>query len=296
MHLDVARSLGQAEPARSESVLHLRVRAQSADTFAEIEARLRAVLGDVHVAIQDYAPMREKCVALATSLEQAKSSSATEVTHAESAEFLHWMSAREFVFLGYQRLVRKGSIKQSYVRGEGLGLLRDPGRDVFDWTTVPSDLRGTVVLKANVASTVHRAVPLDVVVTCVPSGEYLEAFVGLFSLSAYSRSPGEIPLLRQKLKRVVESSGFLPESYDAKTLRSILETYPRDELFQIDEATLLRIGQGILRIQHRQRVALFTRRDALGRFVSCLVYVRARSHGHEPAAQGSGDLVPRLQR
>jgi glutamate dehydrogenase len=273
VQLDVAPSLAPTDAARLESVLHLRVRAQPAEKFGEIEQRLRGVLRDVHVAIQDYPLMRERCAALATSLESTQESSAVDVTRSESGEFLRWMSQREFVFLGYQRLQRKGTGETSYVRGEGLGLLRDPSRDVFDWTRVPSDLRGTVVFKSTVPSTVHRAVPFDVVVTCLPSGEALEAFVGLFSLSAYSRSPSEIPLLRQKLKRVVDSSGFLPESYDAKTLRYILETYPRDELFQIDEATLLRIGQGILRIQHRQRVALFTRKDAVGRFVSCLVYV-----------------------
>lgn len=271
--LDVAQSLGQESSGRIESVLHLRVRAQPPETFAEIEERLRAVLRDVHVAIQDYPLMLEKCVELATTLEQAEQAPAADITHSESGELLRWMADHEFTFLGYLRLQRKAHANQSYVRGEGLGLLRDPSRDVFDWSIVPAELRGTMVLKANVASTVHRAVPLDVVVTCVPSGEALEAFVGLFSLSAYSRSPSEIPLLRQKLKRVIESSGFLPESYDAKTLRYILETYPRDELFQIDEATLLQNGQGILRIQHRHRVALFTRRDVLGRFVSCLVYV-----------------------
>ncbi|NIR62024.1 MAG: NAD-glutamate dehydrogenase, partial [Gammaproteobacteria bacterium] len=52
-----------------------------------------------------------------------------------------------------------------------------------------------------------------------------------------------------------------------------LESYPRDELFQIAEDELYEIALGILHLQERQRIALFVRGDPFERFVSCLVYV-----------------------
>ena len=72
---------------------------------------------------------------------------------------------------------------------------------------------------------------------------------------------------------MVERAGFSPASHDGKALLHILETYPRDELFQIDVGELLDISLGVLHLQERQRTALFVRHDPFERFVSCMVYV-----------------------
>ena len=98
-------------------------------------------------------------------------------------------------------------------------------------------------------------------------------FVGLFTSLAYSRSPRAIPLLRHKVRRTLARAGLAPDSHDGKALLHILDTFPRDELFQIAEDELFDTALGILNLQERQRIALFVRRDPLERFVSCLVYV-----------------------
>ena len=98
-------------------------------------------------------------------------------------------------------------------------------------------------------------------------------FLGLYTHTAYSASPWEIPVLRRKARRVVERSGLPTGSHDHKALVEILETYPRDELFQISEDELFETALGILHLGERRRVRLFVRRDAFGRFLSCLVYV-----------------------
>ena len=53
----------------------------------------------------------------------------------------------------------------------------------------------------------------------------------------------------------------------------MLETYPRDDLFQISEDELLTTALEILNLQERRQLRLFARRDDYGRFVSCLIYV-----------------------
>ena len=98
-------------------------------------------------------------------------------------------------------------------------------------------------------------------------------FLGLFTHTAYSASPWEIPLLRRKVQNVLERSGLPPGSHDHKAMIEILETYPRDELFQITEDELLEIALGILHLGERRRVRLFVRRDVFGRFLSCLVFI-----------------------
>ena len=88
-----------------------------------------------------------------------------------------------------------------------------------------------------------------------------------------TREPHDIPFLRRKVQKVRERSGLPPGSHDDKALLEVLESLPRDELFQISDADLFDIAMGIVRLGERQQVRLFVRSDTFGRFLSCLVYV-----------------------
>ncbi|MGI9247347.1 MAG: NAD-glutamate dehydrogenase, partial [Steroidobacteraceae bacterium] len=134
-----------------------------------------------------------------------------------------------------------------------------------------------VLTKANSRSTVHRAAYLDYVGVKVfdargkVTGE--RRFIGLFTSSTYSASPREIPLLRQKVQRVVDRFGISATSHDGKSVMHVLETFPRDELFQASVAELVRTVRGIVNLYERRRVRLFLRRDPYERFFSCLLFV-----------------------
>jgi len=134
-----------------------------------------------------------------------------------------------------------------------------------------------IITKANLRSMVHRPVYMDYVGIKrfdrdgVMVGE--TRFVGLFTSAAYNRNPGQIPLLRTKVDRIMERAGFGPRSHDGKALLNILETYPRDELFQISDDQLLEFSLAILRLQERPRARLFLRADQYRRFVSALVFL-----------------------
>jgi glutamate dehydrogenase len=124
---------------------------------------------------------------------------------------------------------------------------------------------------------VHRAGYLDYVgVKRYDAGGKVvgeRRIVGLYTSTAYMVPTSEIPLVRRKVAKVLERVGFVPKGHLAKTLATILEQYPRDELFQVDEDELFDTASGILRLEERQRTRLFVRRDAFGRYVSCLVFV-----------------------
>ncbi|MCM3500222.1 NAD-glutamate dehydrogenase, partial [Staphylococcus capitis] len=98
-------------------------------------------------------------------------------------------------------------------------------------------------------------------------------FIGLYTSTAYMVSTAEIPIVRRKCANILRRAGFLPKGHLGKSLVTVLETYPRDELFQADEDQLYDIALGILRLQEHQRTRLFVRRDRFDRFVSCLVFV-----------------------
>ncbi|MEQ8357530.1 MAG: NAD-glutamate dehydrogenase [Kiloniellaceae bacterium] len=284
------RSTSGTRQMSGESVMQFQISEQTEKQLAEISKGIAAVLSDVRAAVEDWTTMRERCREVIAELEtQPPVLPVAEIS--EGLEFLRWMNDDHFTYLGYREFSFHGSGGNAVTKihkTRSMGILRDSEVRVFDGLRnlgkLPAEVRDFVrqphllrITKGNRRATVHRPVHLDTIAVKVfdakgkVTGERL--FVGLFTSMAYSRSPSEIPLLRQKVEAVLKLSGFSPRSHDGKALMHILENYPRDELFQIPVAELHQITLGILNLQERQRTALFTRHDPFERFVSCMVFV-----------------------
>lgn len=208
---------------------------------------------------------------------------------AEGRALLEWMADQHFTFLGYREYelgTEGGGDVLRVVPGTGLGILRDrinpPGATSFARLSPEGRRKARepqllVLTKANSRSTVHRPSYLDYVGVkrFDAAGEVIgeHRFLGIYTSAAYNTSPLEIPLLRHKVAAVVERAGFPDASHSQKDLIAILETYPRDDLFQVTTDELFEAAMGILALQERRRVRLFARRDSWGRFVTCLVFV-----------------------
>jgi glutamate dehydrogenase len=253
----------------------------------EVHARIIAVLDDVRVAVADWPQMRARATELATDLSDGMPG-VPRADASEASAFLAWLADNHFTFLGARDYrLERGSARDRLIAlpGTGLGLLRTGGRRPRPRPTVLSgEIRRRarepvilVVTKANTVSTVHRATYLDYigVKTFAAAGQVTgeRRFIGLFTSSTYSAKPHEIPLLEQKVQRVVDLIGVSPVSHDGKALLHVLETYPRDELFQSSVAELVRTSRGIVNLYERRRVRVFLRRDPYRRFFSCLIYV-----------------------
>ena len=98
-------------------------------------------------------------------------------------------------------------------------------------------------------------------------------FIGLYASSLYNSSATQIPMVRHKVDSIMAKSGLIKGSHAYKALVNVLETYPRDELLQAKESELLQTGTGVLQMQERDMTRLFIRKDAFGRYMSCLVFV-----------------------
>jgi glutamate dehydrogenase len=280
---------GGAE-AVSESLMRVEIEGRRAGAELDrLRVDIERVLGDVRAAVKDWRAMRAKLQEVAAAVAKAKAPAGDDP--AEVAAFLQWIDDDHYTYLGFReyRIAGEGrDARLDVVEGSGLGILADPDRRVFDdrrnFGALGADIVRHVLspqlltlTKANRRSTVHRPVHMDTIgikrldAQGRVTGEW--RFVGLFTSIVYSLSPRTIPLLRRKVDAVQRRAGFAPASHDAKALAHILETYPRDELFQISEDDLLDIALGVLHLQERQRIALFVRKDALERYVSCLIYV-----------------------
>ncbi|MEL6978966.1 MAG: NAD-glutamate dehydrogenase, partial [Pseudomonadota bacterium] len=256
---------------------------------AALETAIAAVLADVRVAVADWKPMLTRLREAAAALRAVAPAPQAEAA-SEAAEFLEWLAANHFTFLGCRdyALSRGADGATTATPSGGLGLMRDPSyttlRDAqgryADWTpemdAFAGDAGPLLILKANRRSTVHRTTHLDFIGVKRYDAEGrvigVHGFIGLFTSAAYNRSPINIPMLRGKVRRIIESAGLAQDSHDGKALAHMLETHPRDELLQATEEQLREQAIGALHLSTRPRTRLFVRRDRFGRFFSCIVY------------------------
>ena len=275
----------------TELFMHIEVTRQPDRVLQAIADGVASVLADVRAAVGDWFEMRRALDQVIADLDAGPARTAIpEAELAESRAFLEWVRDANFTFLGHREydFVREDGNCVARVAPGGLGVLRESGvlvwDDLCDGASVPPAvadfLRRDEVLavgKSHRRSTVHRPVLMDTVVVKrfdergEPTGEHI--FAGLFVAQAYNRSVRDIPLLRRKLTRALQRAGFEPRGHDARVLSNIVETFPRDELLQVNDDQLFETAIGILQLQHRQRVALFLRRDEFDRFISCLVFI-----------------------
>jgi glutamate dehydrogenase len=204
----------------------------------------------------------------------------------EALDFLTWLRNHHFVFLGSvdYNLDSKGTFGVEEASRLGLYAPDVPERlapraALAEHEVAKLKKRREVIYitKSDVKSAVHRPVALDVVSIkrFNNRGELIgeSRFAGLFTSTVYFEKMDEVPLIRQKAARVLERAGFAPRSHDAKALTTILEFLPRDEMFQMSEELLFSTAMGVLSLETRPRVRVFTRKDDFERFIVCLVYV-----------------------
>jgi glutamate dehydrogenase len=268
-----------------ESWIAVEIGPASAEAHERLIEGLERVLGDVRAAVEDWPKMRNKALQIAQDLDKvATPDQIAELRQAQ--ELLRWLDDGNFTFLGYREydLVNVDGEDVLELREDsGLGLLRD-GADnhhvqhlTLAGRKKAREKRALVITKANSRSTVHRPAYLDYVgvksfdAAGNVNGE--QRFIGLFATSAYAGSVRDIPVVREKVEAVLRGAGFPPHSHSGKDLLGILETYPRDELFQIEIDDLAATATGIQRLQERRRTRLFLRPDIYGRFMSALVYL-----------------------
>ena len=270
-----------------ESFHHIEIDRQAdADVRDRLRLDLIRVLGDVRAANEDRAAMRERAVSIADSLD-AEAKTIDSDVRTEAAHFLRWLADNHFMFLGYRdyELVpgRSETVLQS-VTGSGLGILRNiDGKPVsHPLSTLPPDVRRKILepvllnlTKANSRATVQRANYLDYIgikrfdAGGRPVGE--RRFLGLYPRSVAKQSLFDIPIVRRKMRAVLDRAADPRQGYEAQVLLDILDSYPRDELLQSGVDDLYSDAIAILELQHRQRLRLRVRRDDFGRFFSCFV-------------------------
>ncbi|GAA0852024.1 NAD-glutamate dehydrogenase [Aliiglaciecola litoralis] len=281
-------SKSKAKNLTRETVFLIEVdRQTSKKALNNLATELLSVVGEVSLAVADWKPMREKlssiikdfpdsnCPANKTELEQAN-------------QFLTWLNDHNFTLMGYRYYDVKaieGDHRWVPRNESSLGLMKN---SISDRERVMSKMPASaqkeslsskplILTKTNTRARVHRPAYMDYIgiKRFDDAGNVIgeHRFIGLYSASFYNSSATQLPVLQGKIERICSLSGFDKESHAYKAFLNIIETYPRDELLQGSDEELGKIILGIFQMQERGISKLFVRKDAFGRFVSCMVYV-----------------------
>jgi glutamate dehydrogenase len=282
-------SINQSDGAL-HSLFHIEVdRLTAKAKMKALKDELMAILKDTALVVSHWDPMAAQLNHVIEQLEQNKTVLAKgEERYAESIEFLRWLGDHNFTFMGYKEfdlVSLEGDVELRPTEEPGLGLFTDSQRvrpvklsEFSDSARIEATKPFMLILtKGNAQSKIHRPAYTDYIgiKKFDQQGKVIgeHRFTGLYTSAVYNQTVESIPLIREKVQRILEASHYRRGSYAYKALHNILENYPRDELLQSSESELLEVGMGVVQMQDRDLVRLFVRRDPFGRFFSCMIYV-----------------------
>ena len=255
-----------------------------------VEKEIQSVLADVAASVVDWQAMSDKLKQTIAQLPKSPFPGEKKELQ-EAIDFLTYLNNHHFTLLGYRRYDLKrieGDVELVPDVATSLGLMNKPGQEQPDHGLLLSSLSENarrealdksllILTKSSAKSRVHRPAYVDYIgiKRFDRKGNVVgeDRFLGLYASNLYNSSPRDIPLLSQKIDRVLEVSALAPRSHDYKALVNILENLPRDELIQANVEQLWSISRGVLQMQDRDKLKLFVRKDGFGRFFSCMVYV-----------------------
>jgi len=265
-------------------------RQSSTADIKALEREIQSVLADVAASVNDWGAMSAKLSE--TIKELPKRPFPGEKQELEEAiSFLTYLNNHHFTLLGYRQYDLKrveGDVELVPNIASSLGLMNKHHKTQPEQGLLLSSFSDSarkealdhsllILTKSSAKSRVHRPAYVDYIgiKRFDKKGNVIgeDRFIGLYASTVYNRSPREIPLLNEKVQRVLDRSGLTPRSHDYKALLNILENLPRDELIQANVDDLAHTAHGVLEMQDRDKLKLFVRKDGFGRFLSCLVYV-----------------------
>ncbi|MBE0456916.1 NAD-glutamate dehydrogenase [Pseudoalteromonas sp. KG3] len=284
----VSNLKAEQESSSTKTVFFIEIDRQTDSSVIDsFKKELESVLSDVSTAVEDWQPIRKKLIAVSKELPKRNhKNNASEV--AETVEFLDWLVKDNFTLMGYRQYDLSPVQGDYQLKGKiegSLGLMKNSTEEHFRLLSeLPEFARQEarssnllILTKTNSLSRVHRPAYIDYVgiKRFDDEGNVIgeDRFIGLFSSSFYNNSAADVPVLKSKINRIMEMCDFAKGTHAYKAVLNILETYPRDELVQARESELLEVAMGVLQVQERDMCRLFVRKDAYGRFFSCMVYV-----------------------
>ncbi len=279
------------------SLIHCEIDYQDASELTALQQMLLEKIDTLDIIVGDWKQMREQLADIKNEL-ATKPLPEVFYSQQEIDAFLEWILDEHFIFLGYREYRVEGSqaidvnseahvdLDLFAVGNSGLGLLRGASEDTLSesFSKLPQVLkqllaepRVLMLSKSSRVSPVHRPVYMDFlgIHKFDDNGNLIgeHRFIGLLTSQAYQLTVQQIPLLREKANKIMAMAELPKDGHAYHKMMHVINTLPRDDLFQASVEELYPIVSGITQLQDKKSLRLFTRIDHYQRFVSCLVYI-----------------------
>jgi glutamate dehydrogenase len=244
-----------SDKTRRESMMYLELDRADARGRQELAADLRRVLDDVRLAVRDWHQLQDKMRA-----------DAAGIADPEGGALLNWFADGGMTLLGFH-------VEKPYEQpSDALGIFSIPGAPTDEGGCLGAmqylDHGGDVPLmaKAERKSTVHRRVPLDLVVVPIEEEGKISGIgihAGLWTSEALRVPPEEVPVLRRRLEQLDKDFAFDPKGHSGKALRHAVASLPRDLLITIEYESMRDLVMMAMSLADRPRPALLQVRSIL---------------------------------
>ena len=253
------------DKSRRESMMYIELDRADARGRRELVEDLHAVLGDVRAAVRDWPQMQIQM-----------REDAAKVEDPEGSALLSWFADGALTLLGYE-VERPGEDSSNT-----LGIFSIPGAPTDKGGSVGAiryfEAGGAVPLmaKAERKSTVHRRVPLDLIVVPIREGGKVTGIgvhAGLWTSQSLIEPTEDVPLLRRRLEDLDKEFGFDPHGHSGKALRHAVASVPRDLLVNLSEESGRDLVTMAMSLADRPRPAVLLARSILGGHLFAFVWL-----------------------
>jgi len=287
--------IGQAhEEGTKESYCHFQIEpVDSKERMRRMQHEIFSILKCVFLAVEDFQAMSSEVRAISRQL-RPKSGDAVELESAQA--FIEWLLDENYVFLGIARYsVRPDGLPQR-IADSVSGVFNDPELlpvvfpgllDEVESRIHPApEDSGIVSLDFCRNSTaIHHLYPIDYIVLREwdDSGNFAGAslLLGRFSRGTFVQRPERIPILKEKIRWILNDVGAIPNSHVYRELVATFNQLPMRELFYAPPAALRTILEPVAFMLGDEEIEIRTRKGP-GYIVLAIAFSRLRySHGVE---------------
>jgi glutamate dehydrogenase len=264
-----------------ESLVYIKILGTFEDSVLEsIQSEVHKIIDLVNYTYDSWQTLLNKIIGITTDIVHNKE--LYEQAHLpaeETLDFLNWLQKNNITFLG---VVEFDVATKKLTHEDGV---RDIWNDNLQEISTIIEFSKSEYYKNKLAmlgkidklSPVHRNALVDYILVkrLDEDGEYRSGTIifGLYGTAIYFQSIKSVPILRGKMNYVLDESGFPINGYNAKKIKNIIESLPRDVLIQIDEQDLYCMCIHMLSSMRSHKLKLFIQKDWSNSFINVIIFL-----------------------
>lgn len=269
------------ETCVNEALVYIKILGVFEDSVLEfIESEVNKIIDLVNYTYDSWQTLLNKIISITTDIVHNKEIYEKEDLPAEETlDFLNWLQKNNITFLG---VVDFDADTKKLTHEDGV---RDIWSDNLQEISTIIEFSKSGYYKNKLAmlgkidklSPVHRNALVDYILIkrLDEDGVYRSGTIifGLYGTAIYFQSIKSVPILRGKMNYVLDVSGFPVNGYNAKKIKNIIESLPRDILIQIDEQDLYCMCIHMLSSMRSHKLKLFVQKDWSNSFINIIIFL-----------------------